>query len=297
MNGFALGLGLKRRLRATRKWAIGRVIPLYKSGNQALVSNYRPITLLSVFHKIMEKLMFTRLVNFLDKHSILDDNQFGFRSERSTTQASMLITDKIQRAIDNKLYSCGIFLDLSKAFDTVDHSILLAKLEHYRIRALPNEWLRSYLTNRQQFISVNNSDSDPLQTTCGVPQGSVLGPVLFLIYIIDFTNCSSIFDFHLFADDSNLFYTHSDLQHFEQNVNRELSEISLWLRANKLSLNIAKTHFVIFHPHQKKINNSLKIEIDGKPINQQKIVKYLGILIDCYLNWKDQILQISKNNI
>ena len=181
MNGFALGLGLKRRLRATRKWAIGRVIPLYKSGNQALVSNYRPITLLSVFHKIMEKLMFTRLVNFLDKHSILDDNQFGFRSERSTTQASMLITDKIQRAIDNKLYSCGIFLDLSKAFDTVDHSILLAKLEHYRIRALPNEWLRSYLTNRQQFISVNNSDSDPLQTTCGVPQGSVLGPVLFLI--------------------------------------------------------------------------------------------------------------------
>ena len=110
-----------------------------------------------------------------------------------------------------------------------------------------------------------------------------------------FNNCSSVFDFHLLADDSNLFHTHSDLQHLQQNVNRELSEISLWLLANKLSLNVAKTHFVIFHPHQKKINNSsLNIEIDGKPINQQKGVKYLGILIDCHLNWKEQIQQISK---
>ena len=112
----------------------------------------------------------------------------------------------------------------------------------------------------------------------------MLGPVLLLIYISDFTNCSSDFDFHLFADDSNLFYTHCDLQHLEQNVNREPSEISLWFRANKLSLNIAKKHFVIFHPHQKKTKNSLNIEIDGKLINQQKSVKYLGILINCHLN-------------
>ena len=143
----------------------------------------------------------------------------------------MLITDKIQRAIENKLYSRGIFLNLCKAFDTVDHNILLAKLEHYEIRGLLNEWFCSYLTSRQQFISVNNSDSDPLQITCGVPQGSVLGPVLFLIYMNHFTNCSSIFDFHLFADDTNLFHTYSGLQHLEQNVNRELSEISLWLCA------------------------------------------------------------------
>ena len=110
--------------------------------------------------------MYKRLIEFLDKHNILIENQFGFCGGRSTTHATMLITDKIQRAIEAKLYSCGIFLDLSKAFDTVDHSILLAKLEHYGIRGIANEWFRSYLTNRQQFVSVNNSDSNTLHITC-----------------------------------------------------------------------------------------------------------------------------------
>ena len=276
------------------KLKVGRIIPLYKSGSQTLVSNYRPITLLSVFHKIMETLMYKRLIEFLDKHNILIENQFGFHSGRSTTHATMLITDKIQRAIEAKLYSCGIFLDLSKAFDTVDHSILLAKLEHYGIRGIANEWFRSYLTNRQQFVSFNNSDSNTLHITCGVPQGSVLGPLLVLIYIIDFINSSSVFDFHLFADDSNLFYSDKDLQHLEETVNQELDEINTWLCANKLSLNIDKTHFVIFHPYQKKLNHSMKIEIDGKTINEHKSVKYLGIRIDCHLNWKEHIQQLSK---
>ena len=157
-----------------------RIIPLYKTGSQTLLSNYRPITLLSVFHKIMAKLMYKRLINFLDNHNILNENQFGFRSGHSTTQAIMLISDKIQRAIKAKLYSCGIFLDLSKAFDTVDHSILLAKLEHYGIRGIANDWFQSYFKNRQQFVAINNSDSNTLHITCGVPD-KVLYLVLYCL--------------------------------------------------------------------------------------------------------------------
>ena len=159
---------------------------------------------------------------------------------------------------------------------------------------MANDWFQPYLSNRQQFVSINNSDSNTLHITCGVPQGSVLGPLLFIIYINDFINSSSIFNFHLFADDCNLFYSDKDLQHLEETVNRELGEINTWLCANKLSLNIDKTHFVIFHPYQKKLNYSMKIEINGKTINQYKSVKYLGILIDCHLTWKEHIQQISK---
>ena len=138
---------------------------------------------------------------------------------------------------------------------TSNHSkqILIGHVRYINIRGIANEWFRSYLTKRQQFVSVNNSDSNTLHITCGVPQCSVLGPLLVQIYINDFINSSSIFDFHLFADDSNLFYSAKDSQHLEETVNRELGEINTWLCANKPSLNIDKTHFVIFHPYQNKV--------------------------------------------
>jgi len=133
-----------------------------------------------------------------------------------------------------------------------------------------------------------------LPITCGAPQGSVLGPLLFLIYINDFVNASSILEFHLFADASNLFYSQRDLDHLEQSVNQELKKINTWLCVNKLSLTIATSHFVIFRPYQKKVNSQIKIEIEGKLINERKIVKYLGVLLDCNLNWKEHIQQITK---
>ena len=161
---------------------IARVTPILKKGIQSAPDNYRPISLLSVFNKILEKRMYKRLLNFVKKHNILYEKQFGFRPHFSTNHAILSIIDKIQQAIEEKSHSCGIFLDFSKAFDTVDQNILIKKIEKYGIRGIANEWFVSYLSNRKHFVTIDNISSDLSPITCGVPQGSVLGP-LFFCYI------------------------------------------------------------------------------------------------------------------
>lgn len=234
-----------------QKFKLAKIIPVYKNGSEVCVNNYRPIALLSVFNKILEKLMFSRLMSFINQSNLLYNKQFGFRQNHSTLHAILSTTDKVQKAIDDRNFSCGLFLDLSKAFDTVDQSILLQKLHHYGIRGIAHNWFKSYLDNRQQFVSIGNVNSDTKQVLMEVPQGSVLGPLLFLLYINDFQNSSNVLDFHLFADDSNLFYSNKSLSDLEAKINIELQSVYNWLCANKLSLNIEKSNFVKFHPVQK----------------------------------------------
>ena len=268
------------------------VIPIYKKGCRADVSNYRPISLLSIFNKLLEKLICKRLLDYLDMKNVIFKNQFGFRVNHSTNHAISAIIEKIQSAIDQRDFSCWIFLDFSKAFDTVNHSILLKKLEYYGIRGIAKDWFLSYFSDRTQTVTINNIKSDPLPITCGVPQGSVLGPLLFLLYINDFYTCSNLFDFHLFADDANLFYRHKDIPSLVRNINIELIKVHTWLCANKLSLNIEKSNFVIFHPPQRKITYNVELKLNDKLLKQEKCIKYLGIFIDSNLSWKAHINHI-----
>ena len=270
-----------------------RVLPVFKKGSETSPNNYRPISLLSIFNRILERLMYKRLVNFIDKYNILFNKQFGFRSGHSTDHAILCILDKIQSSVESGLFSCGVFLDLRKIFDTVNHPILLDKLEHYGIRGVAKEWFSSYLRNRKQFVSINNTCSDYLDITCGVPQGSVLGPLLFLIYINDFQRCSSKLDFHLFADDSNLFYASKSLSGIESIINAELVHVKTWLSANKLSLNIAKFSFVIFHPPQKKKTFNIRLSVNDKPL-KEPYIQYLGVMLDSHLNWKAHVSHVMK---
>ena len=180
------------------------VFPIYKKDSQLNCSNYRPISLLSNIDKILKRIMYNRLYKFLETNNLIYSLQFGFRQKHSTSHALIHLTDKIREQLDKENFACGIFLDFQKAFDTVDHQTLIQKLNYYGIRGIANNWLSSYLQNRTQFVSINGFDSNVNAICCGVPQGSILGPLLFLIYINDLHFAIKYCKVHHFADDTNL---------------------------------------------------------------------------------------------
>ena len=288
-----LNLSLKEGV-FPKELKIAKVIPLHKGNETNLVSNYRPISLLPIFSKFYEKVMYDRLINFMDFHKLLYELQFGFRKDHSTCAALIMLMDKITHELEQGNYVLGVFLDYSKAFDCINHSILLQKLHHYGIRGSALEWFKSYLAGRKQFVHFNNTKSNHRDVTCGVPQGSILGPVLFLIYINDIVNVSNILFPILFADDSNVFYAGKDPNEMINIMNTELEKLSIWLKANKLSLNVKKTHYMFFCPPRKNVSFSNKLLIEGESITQVSETKFLGIMVDAKLSWSNHINYISK---
>ena len=174
---------------------VAKVIPIFKGNDKQIFTNYRPISLLPQFSKILEKLFNVRLDNFIERHSILSNSQYGFRPNMSTSLALLELTEEITSALDKKKSSIGDFIDLKKAFDTIDHTLLLEKLRHYGVRGVANDWLSSYLENRLQYVSFGDTDSTLRNVICGVPQGSILGPKLFILYINDICNVSPVLKF------------------------------------------------------------------------------------------------------
>ena len=172
----------------------------------------------------------------------------------------------------------------------MNHNILLTKLEHYGVRGVLLDWFESYLNGRQQYVSINGVPSGLKPISCGVPQGSVLGPLLFLLYINDLPNVSEKLKFFLFADDTNIYYESGDLHDLESVINQEIKHLSLWLKVNRLALNINKTNFLIFHSSQRSLNYNVTLKLDKKALSQKDHIKYLGVIVDCHLNWKQHII-------
>ena len=272
-----------------------KVIPLYKKDDKLHHLNYRPISLLSVFSKIYEKLIYSRIYSYLVKYNLIYSKQFGFRGGYSTNHAIVSITEHIRNLLDQGEYVCGVFVDLEKAFDTVHHDILCDKLKFYGLRGKINDLLKSYLTNRKQFVTINGSDSEVKNITCGVPQGSSLGPLLFLLYINDFRLCLQKTSCGHFADDTFIIFNSKKLKTIETVINTELKQVIKWLGLNKLSLNAAKTELIFFHSKRRPINyDSISIKFNGIKLSPVDHVKYLGMYLDSYLSWEYHIHELSK---
>ena len=208
------------------------VIPILKSDDQLLFTNF---LVLPSFSKFFERVIYNRLMQYLMNFNILCSNQFGFRKNHSTTLALIDLYDKISTAFDQGEFSVGVFLDLSKAFDTVNHVILVNKLEHYGIRGLELDWIRSYFSNTKQYVEYNGHCSLRDEISCGVPQGSILRPLFFLLYINDINNAFNLLNLMLFADDTNVFMSHKDLNYLS-----DMDKLSIWFKVNKLSLNLKR---------------------------------------------------------
>ena len=241
-----------------------KVIPIYKKDSQLNCSNYRPISLLSNIDKILERIMYNRLYKFLETNNLIYSLQFGFSQKHSASHALIHLTDKTREQLDKGNFASSIFVDFQKAFDTVEHQILIQKLNYYGIGGISNNFFSSYLQKRTQFLSINGFDSDINAICCGVPQGSILGPVFFLIYMNDLFFSMKYCTVHHFADDTNLLNFNNSIQKINKQVVHDLKYLLYWLNTNKICLNVSKTEVVFFKSIRKQTETTLKLKLNGK---------------------------------
>ena len=276
-------------------WKCSSVRPLHKGGDHGCLSNYRPISILPACSKLLEKCVQMQLSHHLSSNNLFFSKQSGFRSGHSTQSLLLYCTDKWYKSLDCREYVAVLFLDVSKAFDTVNHALLLSKLQLLGLSSSSLSWFKSYISNRSQVTCILDSTSSPGFPSCGVPQGSVLGPTLFSAFINDLPQMLPPDSTVLFTDDTTIFLSGKDPHSLNSSLQSCLDLANIWMTDNGLKLNASKTKCMLIHSSRAKCSPSLNLHLSDKVIEQVRTFKFLGVYINDTLTWGDHVDKVISN--